>query len=212
MQPESEKSWIVRALASGVLKAVAFYLATVAGPFIAAAVTFAAGAIDNSVSWMWVFMASSLTFAGTAVGILRFYELLQKTRVEGNLNCLSPSIGIDLNEPNGICLGLNLQSNGDVPIEFEVQSVRTKLQDKYPPNKPFELKKFIIPPRGVAFFNDYAINVDPPKSASVEGLVDMEIKYGRPGNLKYSLRIKRQVFLKFGSERQLENIAWNEVS
>lgn len=212
MQPVSEKNWIVRALASGVLKAIAFYVATVAGPFVVAAATFAAGAIDNSVSWMWVFMATSVAFAGAVVGILRFYELLQKTRIDGNLNCVSPSIGMDLNEPNGIWLGVNLQSNGDVPIEFEVQSLRTRLQGKYPPNKPYELKKLTIPPRGFAFFNDHAINVDPPSSASVAGLIDMEIKYGRPGNLKYSLRIKRQVFLKFGSERQLENIAWTEMS
>ena len=159
MQNESEKSLFIRSFQSGMVKAIAYQVTIFALPFVLAALTFAAGAIDKSTPWMWVLTATCLSFAGVATGILRFRELLHKNRIEGNLVCTSPRIAIDLTDSNSYSLGLNLQSTGEVPIEFEIGKIITKLHSKYPPKKPFELSRFTIPSRGIGFFNDNAIRL-----------------------------------------------------
>ena len=209
---KSNDGWLAKAAASGVVKAIAYHAATAALPFVLAALTLIIGRLGDGASWMWALMAASLTFGGTSAGVFYVFELVGRRAIEGKLACVSPRIAVDIKsgEPS---LGINLQSLADVPIEFEVKQIRTEVAGSYSASKPFDLATFVIPPRGVGFFNDYGIKVvlqggvSEVKEASVRAVV----LYGRPGSRKYSLDIRRQVHLRYNGEGNIEAVSWNEA-
>ena len=150
--------WLARAAASGVVRAITYHAATVAMPFVLAALALVAGRVGDGASWMWAIMAASLTFGGAAIGIFYVFELVGKRSIEGRLSCISPRVAIDI-RTGELSLGINLLSACDLPIQFEIKSLRTELNGTYPSSKPFELIVFDIPPHGVGFFSDFGINL-----------------------------------------------------
>ncbi|MCL5273010.1 MAG: hypothetical protein M1486_06910 [Gammaproteobacteria bacterium] len=51
---------------------------------------------------------------------------------------------------------------------------------------------------------------DRPESGTIAGLINFEVKYGKPGVLKYTLAGKKQIILSF-SERKPVGISWQDV-
>jgi hypothetical protein len=195
------------------VKAITYHATTLALPFILAAFALVAGRFSDGASWMWSIMAASLTFAGAAAGIFFVFELVGKRSIDGRLHCIAPRIANDINtgQPS---LGIHLQSACDLPLEFEVATIRTELDGIYPSSKPFGLTVFAIPPRGLGFFNDFGINLLGRDVAGkvLKGSILARVLYGGPGKRKYSLDIKREVHLKFSAEGSLESFTWNEVA
>lgn len=211
MRSEPEKGWMIRALSSGALKAIAYQVTTFVLPFLLATMTFVAGLVDETkIPWMWILMATGVSFAAGLVGVLRFYELLNKTRVEGKL--IFAEVRPFIRSDHEVAIGIFLKSQAEFPIEFEVVEINTKLLDKYPPKRPFDLKRFPIPPHGFGHFIDHAIEIGRPVSTTAEARIDATIKYGRPGNLKHELEIKRQGIVKFDGEGRIEGSGWNQAA
>lgn len=210
---KSNNGWLARAAATGVVKAIAYHAATVALPFVLAALALVAGRLGDGASWMWAIMASSLTFGGASAGTFYLFELVGKRSIEGKLYCIAPRISIDIGTGQP-CLGINLQSRCELPMEFEIKTIRTELGETYPSSKPFKLTVFEIPPQGSGFFNDFSIVLDRQDIGGkvVKGSVVATVLYGSPGKRKYLLDIKREVYLKFGAEGNVELVAWNEAS
>ena len=162
---------------------------------------------------MWALMATSLSFGGVAAGTFFVFELVGRRAVDGRLACSSPRVAIDI-RAGGVCLGVDLKSLADVPVDFEVKLIRTELAGQYASSKPFERSSFVIPPQGVAFFNDHAIkpNLTGLGPEVVEGSVNATILYGRPGNRKYTLVVRRKMYLSFGVDGQVVAIAQSEMA
>lgn len=213
MDSANNGHWIAKALASGAIKALAYQLVTVAMPFLVAGLTLAAGRIGGDVPWMWALMATSLSFGGVAAGTFYVLEVVRQRAVDGRLACVSPRVAIDM-QSGGVCLGVDLRSLADVPVDFEVKLIRTELGGSYAPSKPFERTSFVIPPQGVAFFNDHAIKPQLAGSGPevVEGSVDATILYGRPGSRKYTLKVRRKMYLNFSVDGQVVAIAQTEMA
>ena len=204
------QNWIIQAIASGAIKATVFQATLVALPFVVASMTAVAGSMQ-SIPWMWVLMATSVAFASVAVGVLRFHEVLGRLRVEGKLFCECPRIALEISN-QGICLGVALRSTADVPIEFEVEDMKTELMGVYPPKKAYPRKNFIVPPNGVAWFDDYEVQIGEQVSTTVTGVVEMQIRYGKPARLKHQLHIKKQVVIRFSDKGVIDAFAWNDAS
>lgn len=208
---KAKDDWLAKAAASGVVKAISYHAATTALPFLLAAMTLIAGRLGDGASWMWSLMAASLAFGGSSAGFFYLFEFVGKRAIDGRLSCESPRVSIDIVSGKP-CLGINLQSSADVPVEFEVSQIKTEVSGVYPQSKPFDLATFLIPPRGIGFFNDFSISVELKEGIAEvrEGSVSAIVKYGKAGNRKYILEIKRKVHLRYSAEGNIEAVSWNE--
>ena len=118
MDSANKGSWIAKAFASGAIKALAYQLTTLAMPFIVAGLTLFAGRIGGGFPWMWTLMATSLSFGGVAAVSFYVFEVVRRRAVDGRLACVSPRVAIDI-QLGGVCLGFDLKSLADVPVDFE---------------------------------------------------------------------------------------------
>jgi predicted branched-subunit amino acid permease len=82
MADRDKRKLIGRSAASGFIKAIAYhvtitYLLPIGAPVVTGAVGYLQG-----FPWMYVFVASALTFGGTATGLVRFDEWLFRRSVK----------------------------------------------------------------------------------------------------------------------------------
>jgi hypothetical protein len=85
------------------------------------------------------------------------------------------------------------------PPQFEVLRVSTRISNTVPSQTTFAVTTFTVPPHGYAWFDDHVINIgQPPVSSTLECFAEFEIRYGRPGSLKYHINVRKQVVLAFG--------------
>lgn len=201
--------WLLRAFGSGLLKWVGFQVATLAGPLVIGIVTTTLGRADGSVTWMWAACAGALAFGGSAAGAYYLIGIAEKFRVKGRLSFSAPRITHDI-QSGDIALGFDVKNLADVSLEYEVKEIRTQLDDLFPPNRAYTKKIFEIPPGGYGWFSDYSIQGSRPGGDAriVRGTIQVELLYGRPGARKHKLAGKWIVHLQYGSEPNIETIAW----
>ena len=72
------------------------------------------------------------------------------------------------------------------------------------------MNRFAVPPAGFAWFDDYPIQ-DAARVGVATGLVEARIRYGKLGRMKYELRGKKQVHLKFDPSGAVL-VAFNDVA
>jgi len=204
------KAWIARSLGSGVVRAIAYHFTLVflipIGIPLAAAY---AGYLAN-LPWMYIVVAASLCFGGISTGLVRLSEWMEKGRVDGKLQFSSINVGVDV-QGKGFFLGVNLVSKAAVPIDVAFEEIRTRIESIVPMQTQFAIKDFTVPPEGNAFMNDHLIVVaSPTPPARLHGLAEFKIKYGKRGNLKYELNIKKAVTLAFDAQGNLHG-NWNDT-
>jgi hypothetical protein len=160
----------------------------------------------------YLLAACSLIFGGVSWASLQIALLRDRTKIMNNLNFSQIRVGRNIHGA-GMFLGVVLVSRAGTPIELDVQEVRTSLNEKYPPRKPFAKTKFIVPANGTAWFDDHVIDIgEPPRPGAIEGFAEFKIKYGHPGALKYDLPIKKQVVVAFNAEGLFERASWNDAA
>jgi hypothetical protein len=203
------KGWIARSVGSGALRAIAYhvtllYLIPIGIPLAAAY----AGYVAN-LPWMYIIVAASLCFGGISTGLVRLSEWIEKGRVDGKLQFASINLGVDVHG-NGYFIGVNLVSKAAVPIDVAFEEIRSRIENIVPMQTQFAIKEFTIPPEGTGFMNDHLIVVaSPTPPAKLHGLAEFKIKYGKRGNLKYKLSIKKAVTLAFDAQGGLHG-NWND--
>lgn len=210
---KSDTNWVGKAIAGGMLKWIGFQIAALAGPAVLGLAAAAAGRMGGEVSWMWAISAGALSFGGAAAGVFFTLAVVDRYKVSGRLALASPRIALDL-ASGDVSLGVNLQSLAEVPIEFEIKEIRTQLSGTYASNKPFDRTTFEVPPHGVGFFSDYAIELKQGSLAGkvLDGSVIAMIAYGRPGSRKNVLNVKCGVHLRYGAQGSLEGTSWEMLA
>jgi hypothetical protein len=160
----------------------------------------------------YLLAACSLIFGGISWAALQISTLKDKNRVRDRLNFSRIRIGRNIHGP-GMFLGIDLSSQAAVPIEMHIQQVRTRLDNRVPAQTVFNVTTFIIPPFGNAFFDDHVIDIgNPPRSSTIEGFAEFQIKYGHPGTLKYDLAIRKQVVVAFNAQGLFESASWQNAA
>jgi hypothetical protein len=195
-----EQKWVTRALARGSLSAIGKHITT--AYLIPIGVPLVTGylAYLRSVPWDQVLLYGAVTFAGVTHGLVKFDDWLDRRRVKEKLTVGLVRVGRAMVGP-GMRFGIQLDSEAAVPIEFDVVDVATRIADRVPPKMPFDRTRFVIPPRGVGWFDDHMINLGTtPRPGSLEGFLEMTVHYGRPGRLKHQLIIKKRVVLGFNAD------------
>jgi hypothetical protein len=208
----SDRHWIKRAIAAGSIKAIASqitltYLIPIGLPLVTAWVGYLQG-----LPWMYVFVGSGLMFGGVATGLVRFNEWIDRRSVTSKLTFTEPRIGRDIHG-QGIFLGALFHNAANFPIELERQEMRTRLGNTVPAKTTYDVIKLIVPPHGNAWFDDHAIEIaSPPNPGTIEGFVECRIKYGRVGDAKLDLAIRKQVVLSFNEDGLLGPCSWNDAA
>jgi hypothetical protein len=111
----------------------------------------------------YLLAACSLIFGGVSWASLQIALLRDRTKVMNNLNFAQIRVGRNIRGA-GMFLGVALVSRANIPIEFDVQEVSTKLNEKFPPRMPFAATKILVPANGIAWFDDHVIDIGVPPS------------------------------------------------
>jgi hypothetical protein len=197
---------------SGSIRAIAFWIMVyVILPVGVPILTGWAGYMQG-LPWMYIMLGTGVMFAAMSTGLLHFSQWWDRTAVTGKLVFATVRTGRMMSSPNGFCLGLQWHSRASVPIEVQMIEVRTSIGNRVPDQKPYRVTTFTVPPGGMGWFDDHAIDVpDRPKPGHLEGFIDMTIKYGRPGAARHVLRTKKQVAVSFNEAGILQSGAWNDA-
>jgi len=206
------KTWLGRSVAGGSVKAIAYHITlTYVIPLGLPAVTAIAGYLQGS-PVMYIFVAAGVMFAAVATGLVKFDEWIGRRQVRGKLTFASVRFCKDIRGGNGFALGVAVRSVADASVEFEIDSMLTRLGNRVPAKRIYDVRKFIIPPQGNGFFDDHLIDIEkPPSPGTIEGLIECKIKYGHVGNLKYDLTLKKSVVMSFDKDGLPGPGAWNDA-
>lgn len=184
------------------------------------AATGAAG-ILGGVPAMWVIMASTLAFAGMAVGLFTVSAYRQKETPEGKLRYNGTIFNFDLfpvpdnrktrrvtasagrrviptnvepliRELQYAQLGIELINYADFPMSLIVESADTEVEGKTPPRARYPKPPITVLPGIPVRVCDDRIDVDRLKCDRLEGKMRIAIKYGRSGKEIHELKIRAQ--------------------
>jgi hypothetical protein len=210
--PNSDRRWLQRAVAAGSIKAIASQITlTYVIPIALPIVTVLAGYL-HGLPWMYLLTAAGIMFATISTGLVRFDEWIDRRRVSDKLRFASVRIGKDI-RGEGFFLGVVFHNAADVTMEFEIEEMRTRLGNRVPEKISYDQPKIVIPPRGNGWLDDHVIDIgEPLKPGTLEGFIECKVKYGRTGDLRYDLNIKKQVLLSFNDDGLLGPCSWNDAA
>jgi hypothetical protein len=212
MATSREGNWAGRAAVAGSIKAISYHvMVTYVIPIGAPIMTGAVGYFEGY-PWMFILTAAALTFGGMATGLVRFDEWLGRRSVKEKLGFSSVRALKDVRGGNGFALGVAFNNLADVPIEFEIEEISSRLVNRVPEKRSFDLKRFVIPPRGRGWFDDHIIDITPPSPGTIEGLIECKLKYGRVGRRQYDLLVRKQVVLSFNEDGLPGPSSWNDTA
>ena len=162
--------------------------------------------------WYLVALAGQLSFAALATGTYFASLWLHRTRAEGKLVFAAVRAGRNING-SGIFLGMTFSNTAEFPIEFEVRDLRTRIGNIVPAKKGYDVRTFTISPNGIGWFDDHVIELGAgvPKSGSLEGFIEMNISYGRPGKRSFYSTEKKTVIVAFDDNQNLISASWQEA-
>lgn len=164
------------------------------------------------IPWMYIWATTVFVFAMANGGALWFSQILYQNRIKDKLNFLSVITSRNI-RGDGVLIGIRVKSIASVPMEFSVENIRTRVGNRVPDDANHSVASFSIPAEGVGWFNDNVIDIGvPPSPGTLEGFIECTVKYGKPGNLKYQIPIKKQVVLAFNNDGLLERGYWNDAA
>jgi hypothetical protein len=160
---------------------------------------------------MWIIMASTLTFMGASAGILTASMYLErknplnKIKVLGTIfpHDLAPMSQHNRQVRRGAAkervvvqlptrriikgqLGVEIANTAIFPISVIPYSSDTKLYGKQPPRAKYPKPSTLLQPGGIIWIHDEAIELN-VQCGLLTGSIDIVIKYGMPGNERFTL-------------------------
>lgn len=205
MSSSTDKGWVTKALAQGGLRAIAFLAVKFALPFLVAAMTFTAGYLSSvPIPWMWIIMATSLSFAGVAAAVLFFDQLLERSRVKDRLQFRNIFVGfdktIDQKNVEAVQLGFVVANSASFPVSYLVKRVVSTADATAATRGTILNWGGTVPPGGADTFKDRTIELKIPKSA-MDATLEFEILYGREGSEKYPLSRNLNIGLRYDATK-----------
>ena len=147
---------------------------------------------------MWIIVASAVVFAMSAHGLLRANELAHRMTVEGKLNYLNPFFAVECEwnqegKPTHVAkvnVGLTVANRAIFPIEFVITTITAVVNDRIADASKLEGRVASIAAGLGAVSHPDAIELGDLNTLDLKGRLDFEIKYGKAGNKKYTLKKK----------------------
>ena len=184
-------------------------------PSISASVTGIIGWL-SSVEWFYVWLGAGFMFVTTTTGLLRFDEWRTRVTARDKLTFSTVRVRKKLSEDGSIGaigFGFQFRNTAIFPMQFSVQDMQTELMGVYPPKKAYDNDTIAVSPSGVCWFDDHMIELKDVsrKGKLAEGTIFVRLKYGRPENLRHTLKLKKKVFLKFDDRGDVQMGEWYDL-
>ena len=167
-------------------------------PAAVASVNILLGTVQ-SVPWVLLLPIAAMTFGGLSVGLFYFSEWQQKRSVVSKLNFAHPRVSA-YPDTNTLCLGFQLQSNADFPIQCEVVAIAAKIGDRVPLQQEDLPALFEVPPHGYMFYDSHQIEFKPDEPLIAEGSIKFEVRYGRNDNRTETITGSKIIHLQFDAD------------
>ena len=204
------KSWLSQGIKAAVTQSLIAHLFAYALPVGSVVTTVIVGWLTEQ-PWYLIWIASVVTFGFASIGLMNFYNIMDRNRVEDKLLFTNVVVGKPLSR-TGLCPGVNMHNSSDVFIEYKIEEARTQIGNFAPTNRTFAVDTFKIPPKGNGFFVDHEINYTPPAAEGhYPATISFDISYGRPGQRKYKIKISKVGAISFGSSGTVISNCWNDT-
>ena len=182
--------------------------------FVSAVAVLIIGIIE-SIDWFKLSIGIAVMFAAVSHGLLRIDEWRYRNQAKYKLVFHSMKIHKILSNKGAVAairLGYTLENKAMFPIQFEVVELETSINDLTPSKTEYENNKISIYANGSGWFEDHDINIPTQiTNITVEGHLKSKLKYGRPGNLKYSLDMEKRLYFSFDNKGDIKNIEWHDI-
>jgi hypothetical protein len=193
-----------------VVQSVIAFIKPFVWPWIFAVLTAGAGYIGDQPA-MWIVMASSLAFMGVGVGVFFSSTYRDRNSPLNKLLYAGTAFNYDLKPMERRArraaatgavqarllektqIGVFIHNAAPFPISAMLESAGTEVEGLTPPRSLFPRKPVIITPGNTVIMSDDPISMDGHVCEKLEGKMDIRIRYGFPGNEKYSLQFKGRV-------------------
>lgn len=184
------------------------WLAPIGAPVVAALLGWAQGA-----PIMYVWVGTCLAFAAATTGVLRLEEWLARRRVEDKLVLAQCRFARHVGGGGNFALGFAVNNRADFPIQFEIEDLRTQIDNRVPPpvSGPISPRRVTVSPGGVGWWDDQLIKISPPRPGVITGEIEFRIRYGRVGRPRYKLSGRHRVSVQFSDAGEPGPLAWIEV-
>ncbi len=165
--------------------------------------------------WFHIWLGAGFMFAIVTTGLLRFNEWRTRTTSEDKLTgsgVLIRKILSRSGDVSSVGIGFQLQNRATFPMQFSVQNMTTQLMGKYPENRPYTNDTITVPPHNTGWFYDNFIDISGvPKTGELgEGKISTRLEYGRPGDLRHTLELKKKAFTAFDERGDVQFMEWQD--
>ena len=147
---------------------------------------------------MWVVMASAITFAAMAHGMLRFNEWRARTAIEYKFDVMGLFHRQDCTwnkagkptKVEKINIGIQLMNRASFPIQYRFDAFRVIIEGRVANAETMLNKVLTIPASVGGLSHPDAVDVSDLKTLDLKGRVEIEVSYGVGNDLKYHLSRK----------------------
>jgi len=187
-------------------QAGSFFLSWVVGLPIAGAAMTLLGGWFYTVPWPYLIAATSVTFAMTMTAILRLSQWWAWITPKNKLRFAGVKLAMRMDKqgepPMGVGLGVDLLNDAHFPIEFHVKEIKSVVGNKINPAPTYLIRNVTIQGGNTGFFYDDPVLLNPDEFVTpTKCTLSCKVAYGRPGNLRYEMQQRLEIYIGFSEER-----------
>lgn len=166
-------------------------------PSVAGFLTALLGYIQN-LPVMWIAVGGIASFSFMANGVLRFVEWRQKTEVQYKFDVIGiyPLADCAWNKQGKptkiekLNIGFQILNRASFPIQYEIEECRVVSSSRIADASKLDGQKFIVPAMVGGGSHPEPIAIGDLNTTETSGHLEVTVKYGKIGNLKYSINKK----------------------
>jgi hypothetical protein len=169
-------------------------------PAVLTGAAFIAGVIQGAPPLVWVFAASAMVFAFAVFGVLGVKTMLWMESPENKLRFsgIIPGKRFASKRLVGIKYGIQYQNTAMFPIDFTLTPLRVSLGGSINPNPRRDITGALAQMGATGVFWEAEVPMTKDmKGQLVEGQLEVEIDYGRPGKKRFKLVKKYKTYVQF---------------
>lgn len=155
-----------------------------------------------------VILLIALVFWAVAAGINSFDQLVSRRTAQSKISfgnaLMNLNIDAQTQKAKGAQFGFEITNNADFPVEYEVDEISSSIAGRINPNPVHTNRGTVLEPRSASVHWDAQIPFDDTMlGKQIEGLLEIKIRYGRPGRLTYSNSRAVQLIAFIGDQGKL---------
>ncbi len=206
--------WFKREIISEISHLGISTLLKFASPFLLAGAAIVTGWMEH-MPLLWIVMATTVTFAMTAIGLLSFYVFLYALTPENKLHLLTPTFAwvASENDPEGRAMKMgqvrliaNFSNQAHFPISVITDEFDVVIDGNINTVKTARGVSLILGAKQNGWFRDDLISLKGVPCTNFDGKAHIRVRYGRPGKEKFRAGLDLAIRLIFDQTKGLYSL------